>query len=180
MTAALDRRQAVALLELLPCLLQVRYRDQYVVELQSGERSRRPRDTRPVMSQENVETVRRILARWAQGDFRGGADELDPEVLFVVRPPFPEPATVVGPAGISDYMRGFLEQWTGYSIEAMGVEAAGEVVLASVVQRATGSSSGVPVEIPHWMVFEFRGGMIVRIETILDEADALESAGMRE
>ena len=43
-----------------------------------------------------------------------------------------------------------------------------------------GSSSGVPVEIPHWMVFEFRGGMIVRIETILDRADALEAAGVRE
>ena len=132
------------------------------------------------MPQENVEIVRQILAKWAQGDFRGGADDLDPEVLFIVRPPFPEPAEVVGPAGISDYMRGFLEQWTGHTIEATGVEAAGDVVLASVVQRGTGSSSGVPVEIPHWMVFEFRGGMIVRIETILDKADALEAAGMRD
>ena len=61
-----------------------------------------------------------------------------------------------------------------------GVEAAGHVVRASVVQRGTGSSSGVPVEIPHWMVFEFRGGMIVRIETILDKADAVEAAGMRD
>ena len=77
-------------------------------------------------------------------------------------------------------MRGFLEQWTGYAIEATGFEPIGETVLVAVVQRGTGSSSGVPVEIPHWMVFEFRGGMIVRIETILDKADALEAAGVRE
>jgi len=132
------------------------------------------------MSQENVEIVRRILAEWARGDFRAGADDLDPEVVFIVRPPFPEPASVIGAAGISDYMRGFLEQWTGYEIEATGFEPIGETVLVAVVQRGTGSSSGVPVEIPHWMVFEFRGGMIVRIETILDRADALEAARVRE
>jgi ketosteroid isomerase-like protein len=48
------------------------------------------------MSEENVEVVPRIFESWAEGDFRGGADELDPDVMFVVRKPFPEPGTVIG------------------------------------------------------------------------------------
>ncbi|MEA2128825.1 MAG: hypothetical protein QOJ85_1716, partial [Solirubrobacteraceae bacterium] len=42
------------------------------------------------MSQENVETVRQIYEAWAAGDFRAGADNLDHEVVFLVRPDFPE------------------------------------------------------------------------------------------
>jgi ketosteroid isomerase-like protein len=132
------------------------------------------------MAQESVEVVRRILDRWASGDFRAGADELDPEVVFIVRPPFPEPAEVVGPAGITDYMRGFLKQWMGFTVEATGFEAIGDAVLVSAVQHGTGSSSGVRVEIPHWIVFTFRGGRLARIETILDEREALEAVGLRE
>jgi ketosteroid isomerase-like protein len=118
------------------------------------------------MAQESVEVVRRILDRWASGDFRAGADELDPEV--------------VGPAGITDYMRGFLKQWMGFTVEATGFEAIGDAVLVSAVQHGTGSSSGVRVEIPHWIVFTFRGGRLARIETILDEREALEAVGLRE
>jgi ketosteroid isomerase-like protein len=72
------------------------------------------------MSQQNVEIARRIFERWARGDFRGGSDDLDPEVVFIVRPPFPEPAKVVGPTGIAEYMRGFLKQWTGFAVDATG------------------------------------------------------------
>jgi ketosteroid isomerase-like protein len=60
------------------------------------------------MSQENVETVRRIFDSWSIGHFGVGLTDLDPDVEFVVRHPFPEAVETVGPEGIREYMRRFL------------------------------------------------------------------------
>jgi ketosteroid isomerase-like protein len=90
------------------------------------------------MSQGNVEIVRRIFDSWAEGDLRGGADDLDPHVVFVVRRPFPEAAVLVGRERIREYMRGFLRQWVGYTIEAKDLRAIGDTILASAVQRGAG------------------------------------------
>ena len=132
------------------------------------------------MSQENVEIVRRIFDSWAKGHFRGGVDNLDPQVLFIVRPPLAEPAVRVGPEGIGNYMRDFLRQWMGYVIEAKKLKAIGDTVLASTVWRATGRESGIPMEVPFFMLFTFRGHKIVRLESIVDEREALEAVGLRE
>ena len=70
------------------------------------------------MSQENMEVVRGIFYSWSKGDFRGGVNDLDPHVVFIVRPPLAEPAVRVGPEGIRDYMGEFLRQWTNFVIEA--------------------------------------------------------------
>jgi ketosteroid isomerase-like protein len=107
------------------------------------------------MSQENVEVVRRIFDSWAKGDFRGGVDDLDPHVLFIVRPPLADPAVRVGPEGIGNYMREFLRQWVGYVIEANELKAIGDTVLASTVWRATGRESGIPMEVSFFMLFTF-------------------------
>jgi ketosteroid isomerase-like protein len=82
------------------------------------------------MSQENVEIVRRIFDGWATGDFGAGLTDLDPGVIFVVRRPFPEPVETVGPTGIREYMRGFLDNWETYAVEARGLQAVGDTVLA--------------------------------------------------
>jgi ketosteroid isomerase-like protein len=41
-----------------------------------------------------------------------------------------------------------------------------------------GKESGVPVDSPLGMVFDFRGGAIARIRGYLDHGDALNAAGM--
>jgi ketosteroid isomerase-like protein len=132
------------------------------------------------MSQENLELVRGIFDSGSKGDFRGGVNDLDPHVLFIVRPPLAEPAVQVGPEGIGTYMREFLRQWTNYVIEAKELKPIGDTVLASAVWRATGHGSGIPMEVSLFMLFTFRGRKIVRLESILDEAEALEAAGLRE
>jgi ketosteroid isomerase-like protein len=48
------------------------------------------------MSQENVETVRGLYAQWSQGDFRTDLDVLDPLVLFVLPPEFPDAGNYLG------------------------------------------------------------------------------------
>ncbi len=143
--------------------------------------SRDPRrDTARTMSQENLEVVRRIYEGWATGDFGVGRDDLSPNVLFAVAPDFPESGVVVGPEGIQRYMLGFLEQWEHYSLKAVDLRAVGDTVLARVTQRGKGRTSGAESESEYYMLFTFRGGRILAIEAVREEASALEAVGVSE
>ena len=130
------------------------------------------------MSQENVEIVRRIYEAWAAGDFRAGIDALDQHVVFVVRPDFPEFGVFLGPDGIREYMRRFLEQWERGPIEAKHLQAVGDTVLARVVQHGKGKVSGIEAQLPYFMLFTFRGKRIVRLENVIDQVEALEAVGL--
>ena len=132
------------------------------------------------MSEENVEIVRRILDSWGKGDFREGVEDLAPYVTFIVRPPLAEPAACVGPEGIRNYMRDFFRQWVHYVIEAKELKRIGDTVLASAVWRAAGRSTGIHTEASFFILFTFRGRKVVRMESVMDEDDALEAAGLRE
>ena len=127
------------------------------------------------MSLDHVEVVRALTEEWATGHFAAGAKELDSEVHFIVRPDFPSSTSCVGPAEVASYMRGFLEEWSDYSIRAEELRAYGDTVLAAIVQRGTGRSSGALTEQRSFMLFTFRGRRIIRIESILREADALQA-----
>jgi ketosteroid isomerase-like protein len=132
------------------------------------------------MSQENVETVRRIYEAWANGDFSAGADDLDQHVVFVVSPDFPTFGVFLGRDGVRSYMQDFLEQWERMTVEATHIEAVGDTVLAQVVQHGKGRASGIELDLPHFMLFTFRGKKIVRIESIISKDEASEAVGMSE
>src|SRR6476620_5215277 len=87
------------------------------------------------MPKGNLEVVKRIFEGWAVGDFGTGLADLDPDVVFVVRHPFPEAVETAGPDGIRKYMRAFLDNWQSYAIEVGDLQAVGEVVMADAVQR---------------------------------------------
>jgi ketosteroid isomerase-like protein len=132
------------------------------------------------MSQENVEIVKRIFDSWATGDFRVGLADLDPDVVFVVRHPFPEAVEAVGPDEIEEYMRRFLDNWESYAVEARDLQAVGDIVLADAIQHGEGKASGIEMAQSFFMLFTFRGGKIVQIESILERDKALEAAGLQE
>ena len=132
------------------------------------------------MSQENVEAVRDVYERWSQGDFRSGVDVLDPLVLFVLRPEFPDAGTYLGPERVAEYTRGFLEPWTRITIEAEEVIDAGDSVVAAVLQCGVGGGSGAATEFRYFHVWSFRGGKVIRLENFRERAEALEAVGLRE
>jgi len=132
------------------------------------------------MSQESVEIVRRIYDAWATGDFRARVDDLDQHVVLVIGPDFPEFGVFVGPDGVRHYMQRFLEQWGRLTIEAKQLRAVGDTVLAHVVQHAKGRASGIEGDLWYFMLFTFRGKKIVRLESIMDEGEALEAVGLAE
>ena len=132
------------------------------------------------MSPENLEAVRSVYERFGKGDFRASLDVVDPLVLFVLNPGFPESGTYLGLAELAEYTRGFLEPWTEITIEAEDLADAGDSVVATVMQRGIGSESGAATEFRYFQVWTFRGHRVVRLENFRERSDALEAAGLSE
>jgi ketosteroid isomerase-like protein len=133
------------------------------------------------MSEGNVEAVRRVYEQWGRGNFRAGVELYDPHVVLVQRQELLESGTYLGLDGIRDYMAAFLEAWERVTIEAEEVFAAGDSVVAQVVQRAIGKESGVePTEFEYFQIWSFRGGKVIRLEVIRDRDEALKAVGLSE
>src|SRR4029450_2843381 len=115
------------------------------------------------MSQENVEIVGRIYDAWATGDFRAGVVHLDRHVVPVIGPDFPEFGVFVGPDGIRQYMRRFLDQWEELTIEAKELRPVRDTAIARIVQHGKGRASGIEGDVTYFQLFTFRGGRIVRM-----------------
>ena len=131
------------------------------------------------MSASRVDTVRRIYERWAQGDFSAGVDLYDPHIVLVLRSEVPEPGPHYGLAAIRDYMRNdFLRDFTDATISGDEFLEAGDSVLVRVDQRASGPRSGIPVRMRYFQAWTFRGGHVVRIESIMEREDALAAVGL--
>jgi ketosteroid isomerase-like protein len=132
------------------------------------------------VSRDNVEVVRGIYAEWGRGNFRAGTDLFDPHVVLVIRAHFPDPGVYVGRTEIRAYMRQFLANWTDPVIEAEDMLGAGDTVAVAVHQQATGSGSGLSIDMRYWQVWTFRGSAVIRIESIRRRSEALEAVGLRE
>jgi ketosteroid isomerase-like protein len=131
------------------------------------------------MSQANVETLQRIYEGWGRGDFRVGVELYDPHIVLVLRSEFPEAGAHYGRDAIGEYMRGdFLRDFAGATISGEEFLDAGDTVVVGVDQRATGPRSGAPVRMCYFQVWTFRGGSVIRIESIMERADALAAAGL--
>ena len=132
------------------------------------------------MSRENVNAVSRIFEGWATGDLHAGAEYFDEHVVFVVRSDFAEPGVFLGAEGVREFMHRFLENWERTTFEAEHIKAVGDTVMVRLVQRGTGRASGAQAELRYFQLFTFRGGKIVRQETVMHEHEALEAVGLRE
>ena len=116
------------------------------------------------MSEENVEAVRGVYERWAEGDLGAGVELFDPEVEFVLSVEFPDTGTYRGPEAVAGWMHQFLEPWERLTIAAEELTDAGDTVIASVLQSGLGAGSGVPVEVRYVQIWTFRDGRVVRLE----------------
>ena len=132
------------------------------------------------MSQENLDTLARIYERWEQGDFRVGVDLFDESATLVIDRDIPDRGTYVGRDDIRTYMKHFLADWESLSIAAESFKDAGDTILVKVKQAGVGQQSGVPASTVYFQVWTFRGSKVIRLDSILNEAEALEAAGLSE
>jgi ketosteroid isomerase-like protein len=76
-------------------------------------------------------------------------------------------------------MRGdFLRDFADATISGQEFLEIGDSVVVRVEQRATGPRSGAPVHMRYYQVWTFRGSSVIRIESIMERADALAAAGL--
>jgi hypothetical protein len=61
-------------------------------------------------------------------------------------------------------------------LDILSIEEAGERVLSHIVQSQHGRASGVPLTVSTWGVWSFRGDLIARFESYLDEQAARQAA----
>jgi ketosteroid isomerase-like protein len=134
------------------------------------------------VSQENVGNARRFYEAlnrlWAEGVFP--FDLFDPAVEFDFSRRLIDPATH---RGLDEARRSIDEARAIYS----GVEyvledllAAREKVVAMVLIRGEGASSGAAVEARVATVLTFRDGKLLRLEYFGDRGEALRAVGLEE
>ncbi len=141
--------------------------------------TRRPeRDTARAMSQENVEIVRALFARWREGDY-STTDWADPDIAFVINAP--GSGTSQGVDAMGESWRSFLRAWDEFQGVPQEVIEAGNQVLVLNEFSGRGSASGVPIEgMRGAALFTFEAGRVVRLALFNDWDEAREAAGLRE
>ena len=127
-----------------------------------------------------METLRKIYAGWEAGDFTVGVSIFDRNVTLVVDAASLDGGVFVGEEGVRRYMTRFLQAWESLTIAAKAFRDRGDTVLVEVEQTGIGQDSRVPVEQSYFQLWTFRGGKVIRLETIFREAEALEAAGLSE
>jgi ketosteroid isomerase-like protein len=84
-----------------------------------------------------------------------------------------------GRQGFAEFMKRWTEDFDQWSIHLEQlVDAADDRVLGFFNQTAMGKGSGVPVMQEYAIVYDFRGGQVVRMQLFLDRAEALQAAGL--
>jgi ketosteroid isomerase-like protein len=135
------------------------------------------------VSQQNVEILRALYARWEHGDFAVPAP-FDPEVVFV-RTGTPDDllattGTWRGVAAMQEALVEWLQAWEEVRYGAQEFIPVGERVLVLSRQRARGKASGLALDQPMADVFVLREGRIVRWEMYWNRSDALKAVGLEE
>jgi ketosteroid isomerase-like protein len=129
------------------------------------------------MTEENVEIVRRVYARWAVGDFSEG-DVFDPEVEFEMVD-WPEAASSRGLDAMRRTWQAALAAWDDFRAEPYEFIESGDQVVVLTHAVGRGKGSGAEVSADTATVWTFDGGKIVRLALYWDSAKALEAAGLR-
>ena len=132
------------------------------------------------MSQDNLDTVRRIYEVWAEEGSPVSSGLLDPEIEWVNPPEAVEPGTRRGIEAFADAARTVAETFEGVRVEIDRLIDAGERVVVIATLRGRGRGSGADVERRQGYVWTIREGKAVRFEWFNDPAKAVEAAGLRE
>jgi ketosteroid isomerase-like protein len=131
------------------------------------------------MEGSNVERVRMIFDRFAEGGIEDAMEFLDEDVLVEIPPELSaEPDEYRGHDGVRRYFAGFDGMIEELRYEPIELIAAGDdVVIAHVRLSGRGVSSGVDVDLETFVLHELEGGRVVRMRPYASLEDAQRAAG---
>ena len=125
------------------------------------------------MGDSNVEVVRLLFERFAEGGIEPALEGLSEELLIEIPPDMSaEPDTYHGHEGARRYFDGFDGMIEDLRYEPLELIPVGDDVLAHVRLSGRGASSGLDVALEPYVMHELADGKIVRIRPYPD----LESA----
>ena len=129
------------------------------------------------MSQEHVDVVRRNLAAWHDGDLDAWLATGHPEVEWIseIARRVEDPERVYrGRDGLRRYWDDWHSVWD-VTIDVEEMRDLGETVVAIGRVRALGESSGIDLDGPIAIVYEFEGVLVRRSRAYLDPQQALDA-----
>ena len=134
------------------------------------------------MSQENVEVVQGHIEAFRQGDPPGALARVDPHVVWdASRIGLLDVAVAYGHEEFSQTIRHYIGAFEDYDYEAQRLKDLGSgAVLALVIDKGRGKSSGVPVRQSFAVLYTVIDGKIAPITFFPSETEALEAVGLRE
>jgi ketosteroid isomerase-like protein len=128
--------------------------------------------------QENVDTVRRLIAAFNRQDEDAVLELVDPGIEF--HSALVEKQTYRGYAGVRQYLESLDAAWSEWRTEEDRFLAADEDHVLHLYRIVgLGKGSGVPVQQDLAVLWTLRAGRVLRGETFLDQADGLDAAGVR-
>ena len=134
------------------------------------------------MSQENVETVRRVHEAAARRDTAAVYALYDPDVVLdasrVQIAGFTERERYRGHDGLRRFFREWHEAWEHVTYDFEELIDAGDHVISVVTRRAQGRASGAEVEWPVALLWTLRAGRVSRLAWFPTREDALSAVGM--
>jgi ketosteroid isomerase-like protein len=129
------------------------------------------------VSEENVEIARRGYAALAEEGVEGIIAMADPEIEFSTPASLAsEPDTFQGHDGVRRWFGGFDDAMEGVYFEGVTFTPFGEKVLVETVLHARGRATGIETEQRAFVVWTFRDGLVIGIETFPEREQALEAA----
>ena len=132
------------------------------------------------MSQENVETVKRLIDAFNKRDVDAFAEITTPDFEWTTSMAAVEGEIFWGREGIDTYFGRMKESWDEFLALADEYRDLGDRVLWLGRLEARGRSSGVPVSAPLDILYDLRDGKISRMHSYLDHGEALRAVGLSE
>lgn len=132
------------------------------------------------MSHENVELVERLIDAFNRRDVEAFAEITTPDFEWLTSMMAVEGEIFRGREGIETYFNRMRDAWDEFRGLTDEVRDLGERVLWRGRLEGRGRVSGVPVNAPLDILFDFHGGKISRMHSYLDHDEALRDAGLSE
>jgi ketosteroid isomerase-like protein len=126
------------------------------------------------MSEENIETMRRVVQATAAGDYDAVAAELDPSVEIDDT----DITESTGADSFHQWMARWDQAWESWRIEELELLASGDIVLALFRIIVKGKGSGIELSREDALLSRFRDGKIVHLGYYNDQGQAREAAGL--
>ena len=132
------------------------------------------------MAQENIEIVRRAVEAYAREGLDASMRFSTPEIEWSTTDAAMGEAFYRGHDGVRRFFASFDDEFDDLRFDVEDLLDAGEAVILTLRIGGRGKASGATVELTAFYVCSLRDGMIYRVRTYTERAEALKAAGLSE